>query len=98
MTQLLYQLADSFSRLRIRPHAHPVKRAWSIGGARTNPELRNFNESNTMFGQLITALRRRRIRQQWERDLRELDDRQLRDIGISRANAEHTIKRIRFWI
>lgn len=98
MTQLFYQLADSFSRLRIRPIDRRDKHAWSMGGARTNPELRNFNESNTLFGQLVTALRRRRIRQQWERDLRALDDRQLNDIGITRANAERTIKRIQFWI
>ncbi len=64
--------------------------------ARANPEIHNFNGSNTLLGPLLTAVRRRRIRQRWERDLRALDDRQLRDIGISRANAERTIKRIRF--
>lgn len=103
MTQLFYQLANfslggSFSRLRIRPIDRRAKRTWSMGGARTNPELRNFNESNTLFGQLLTALRRRQIRQRWERDLRALDDRQLQDIGITRASAERTIKRIQFWI
>jgi uncharacterized protein YjiS (DUF1127 family) len=84
--------------LRVRLNAPGAKRTWSIGGARTNPDLHAVNGSNTLFGQLTTALRRRRIRQQWQHDLRSLDDRQLRDIGISRANAEQTIERLRFWI
>ena len=98
MTQLFFQLADRFSRLRLRPIAPLAKGIWSIGGARANPELSGVNDSNTLFGQLMTALRKRRVRQQWQRDLRTLDDRQLRDIGISRADAERTIDRIRFWI
>jgi len=51
-----------------------------------------------MFGPLIIAWRRRRIHQQWQRDLRALDDRQLDDIGISRNDAERTIGQFRFWI
>lgn len=110
MTQSFFQLAKfslggSFSHLRLRPIAPLAKGTWSIGGARANPDLREVNDSNTLFGQLMTTLRRRRIHQQWQRDLRALDDRQLRDIGISRADAERAradaeraIDRIRFWI
>lgn len=103
MTQLFLQRPTfspdgSFFRLRVRPNAPFSKRAWSIGDARANPDLREVNDSNTLFGQLMTTLRRRRIRQQWQRDLRTLDDRQLRDTGISHADAERTIDRIRFWI
>jgi len=98
MTQLFFQLADSFSRLRIHPINRRAKPAWSIGGARMNPEIHDVNGSNTMFGQLMTALRRRRIRRQWQHDLQTLDDRQLRDIGVSRAEAERTVERLRFWI
>jgi uncharacterized protein YjiS (DUF1127 family) len=54
--------------------------------------------SNTIFSQIITALRKRQIRQQWQRNLQTLDDRQLHDIGISRTDAERTIERLRFWI
>jgi uncharacterized protein YjiS (DUF1127 family) len=43
-------------------------------------------------------LRRRQIRQQRQRNLQTLDDRQLHYIGISRTDAERTIERLRFWI
>lgn len=98
MTQSFFQLADRFSHLRLRLIAPLAKGTWSIGGARANPDLRQVNDSNTLFGQLMTTLRKRRVRQQWQHDLRTLDDRQLRDIGISRADAGRTIDRIRFWI
>lgn len=103
MTQSFFQqasvsLGGIFSRLRDRLNATIAGRTWSIGGARANPELHDFNGSNTLFGPLLTAVHRWRMQRRWERDLRALDDRQLRDIGITRANAEHTLKRIRFWI
>jgi uncharacterized protein YjiS (DUF1127 family) len=98
MTQIFTQLAGRFSRLRVGAFAPLAKRNWSLGGARANPNLRGLNPSQNMLDQLINALRRYRIRQQWQRDLRELDDRQLDDIGVSRAEAERTIERIRFWI
>lgn len=98
MTHASFPLVGRFPRLRIRPIATFATRTWSIGGARTNPDLHDLNDSNTMFGQLITALRRRRIRQQWQHELRALDDRQLLDIGISRDDAERTIGQFRFWI
>lgn len=97
MTQSYFSLGGRFSRLWGRPTAIS-NRTWSIGGARTNPDLRGLNQSQNMLDQLIAALRRRRIRRQWESELRTLNDRQLRDIGISRADAEKTIERLRFWI
>lgn len=91
-------LVRSLSDLWGRHFGALEKRNWSIGGARPNPETRDLNQSQYMLGRLTTALLRRRIRRQWQHDLRALDDRQLSDIGISRDDAERTIDRIRFWI
>ena len=98
MTQAFTSLVGSLSRLGIRPFAPTEERKWSIGGARPNPEVGAVAPSTSPLDRLTAALRRYRIRQQWQRDLRDLDDRQLDDIGISRADAERTIERIRFWI
>jgi len=98
MTSLLLQMTDYFFRFRARVFAPRIVRNWSLGGARANPELAGVDRSRSMADLVIGAWRRYRIRQRWQRDLRALDDRQLRDIGISRLDAEQTIKRLRFWI
>ena len=103
MTQLFHQpvfnrLAGGFARLRARDFTPSAKRHWSLGGARANPGLHSLDHAQNTLDQVINAARRYRVRRKWQRDLRQLDDRQLDDIGISRAEAERTINRIRFWI
>jgi uncharacterized protein YjiS (DUF1127 family) len=107
MTYPFFSLADRFTRLRAR-HVVPIeKRTRAIGiartksvlrGMRTNPELHHTEDSTNVLGQLVTVLRNRRIRGRWQRDLRKLDDRLLRDIGVSRADAEQATQRLRVWI
>ncbi len=107
MAQAFFSLADRFSRLRARQIGPVDKRTRAIGVARANsilrrvrtsPEMRDTEEPIKVWGRLATALRRRRIRQRWQRDLQTLDDRLLRDIGVSRADAEQAIRRLRIWI
>lgn len=98
MTPLLPQLSQRLSHLLPRAGALVAKRNWTMGGARANPDLRGVESAENFLGQLQAALRRYRIRRRWQRDLQMLDDRQLRDIGVSRDDAERVIRQIRFWI
>ncbi len=98
MTQTFTSLVGCFPRPRVRSMASLAKRTWSIGGARTNPELRDLAQSANLLDQWLTALRNRSVRRRWQRELRALDDRQLSDIGVSRADVERTVGRMRFWI
>lgn len=107
MPYAFFSLADRFTRLRARHIAPMDKRTRAIGaartksvlrGMRTNPEFCDIDNSNDMLSQLVTALRNRRVRRRWQRDLRALDDRQLRDIGVSRTDAERAAHRPGFWI
>ena len=108
MTYVFFSLADRFGRLRARHIAPIEKRSCSIGivrpksilhGMRANPALGDIKNSNGVLGQFVTALRNRHIRRRWQRDLGRLDDRLLRDIGVSRADAERAVRqRPGFWI
>jgi len=107
MTYAFFSLADQFIRLRARHTAPIEKRTRAIGiaridpvlrGTRTNPEIRDTEYSTNMLGRLSSALRNRRIQRRWQRDLRRLDDRLLRDIGVSRADAEQATQRLQIWI
>ena len=107
MTYAFLSLTDHYPRLRVR-HVAPIeKRTRSIRVARTNselfgkranPQFRAIAETNTVLGQLFTSWRNRRAQRRWQRDLRELDDRLLRDVGISRADVEQAAGRPGSWI
>ena len=107
MTDVFFSLADRFSRLRARQIAPTEKRTRAIGvartnsklrGMRTNPEIWGSEDATNILGELATVLRNRRVRRRWQRDLRTLDDRLLRDIGVSRTDAEQAARRLRVWI
>jgi uncharacterized protein YjiS (DUF1127 family) len=84
MTDVFFSLADRFSRLRARQIAPTEKRTRA--------------DATNILGELATVLRNRRVRRRWQRDLRTLDDRLLRDIGVSRTDVEQAARRLRVWI
>ena len=98
MTQSITSLVERLPRLRVRHIAPIEKRTRFTGAIGTNPDVRDRKDTKNMLDQLIIALRNRSVRRHWQRDLRSLDDRLLRDIGVSRADAERAIRRPGFWI
>ncbi len=107
MTYAFFSLADRFSRLRARQIVPTEKRTRATGvartnsilrGMRTNPEIRGSEDATNVLGRLAATLRNRRVQRRWQRDLRALDDRLLRDIGVARADAERATQRLRIWI
>ena len=98
MTQAHISLFDSISSFRNRHFLPDQKHRWSLGGARTNPDVRDADQSMGTLERVVTALHNRSLRRQWHNELQSLDDRQLSDIGISRTDIERTVGRLRFWI
>jgi uncharacterized protein YjiS (DUF1127 family) len=98
MTDTITTLVGGFSRLWTRHFAPLEKRNWSIGGARPNPEILDPAHTSNPVDRLVTVLHNRSLRRRWTHELQELDDQQLRDIGISRFDVERTVGRLRFWI
>lgn len=98
MTDTITSLVGSVSRLWTRHFAPTEKRYWSIGGARPNPQIADPAHATNLADQLLTNLHNRNLRRRWKHELRDLDDQQLRDIGVSRFDVERTVGRLRFWI
>ena len=98
MTQTFTSPVDRFAHSRLRPVTIFKKAVWSVGEGRTNPDVLDIAQSTNTLDRLITALWNHRLRRRWQRELRALDDRQLSDIGISRADAERAPHPPGFWI
>lgn len=98
MTQTLTSPVGRFAPSRLRPVTTFKKAVWSVGQGRTNPEVLDITQSTNTLDRLITALWNHSLRRRWQRELRALDDRQLSDVGISRADAERAPHPPGFWI
>lgn len=107
MTQPLLSLSDRFARLRARRIApiekrlrtlRIVRRRNALRGTRSNPELRETDPSAGLARRLIVAWHNRRVQRRWQRELAALDERLLRDAGISRHDFASKTRRPGVWI
>ena len=98
MTHAVTSLIDTISRLWGSQFLPNEKRRWSIGGARSSPEIRAVDPSTTIASQALTAFHNYSVRRRWYRELQALNDHQLSDIGISRDDIRRITRRLRFWI
>ena len=103
MTHALFLWAGGFARMRAGAPDPAEKQIRAIGvarararlrGKRPNPALHDVATARNVAGRLVAAWYNHRAEKRWQRELQALDDRQLRDIGITRGDAD----RLRFWI
>ena len=102
MTHAFFSLTDRFRRFRVNRALSAGKRTRSLRIVRAkptlrrerqNPELRTIAASDTLAVRLLSAWQNRRIRKRWRRELQDWDDRLLKDVGVSRADAEQAFRR-----
>ena len=98
MTHSFLYLGERFPRLRTRHVAPTEKRTRATGTAGASANFVRVENSNTIWTQLITGLHKRSAERRWRHDLLALDERLLKDIGVSRTEAEQAAGRPGVWI
>lgn len=101
MRQMFPLSADQFRRARVRriapmeprlPTTAPVSTSARLRAVRTNPELRTVGVAHGPIARLTIQWRNWLTRHRWRRELQALDDRQLRDVGLSRLDVERAVR------
>lgn len=107
MTHAFMTLTDRFVRLRARTVAPVEKRtrlraidrlSVRLPGRRANPQLLVAADDEGLIARLRIGWHNRRMRRRWQRELSALDERLLRDVGLSRAETERIARLPCFWI
>lgn len=108
MRQMFPLSTDQFRRARVRriapmeprlPTTAPLSSAARRCAVRANPELLAVGTSHGPIGRLAIQWRNWLTRQRWRRELQALDDRQLRDIGLSRLDIARVVRQQPgFWL
>jgi len=108
MRHLLPLSPDQFGRARTRrvtPREQRLRATAPVGTAarlraiRTNPQLLAVTASHSPVERLAIHMHNWATRRRWRRELQALDDRQLRDVGLSRLDIARVVRqRPGFWV